>query len=899
MRRPHSGTIAQAGGDPSRPLLPVRSPDGAVWDIAQLLVSESSPDRVLEALANALDELVPYDALTVFQADPALRVLRPVLCRDAYSAEILAMGMIPFGDGIAGRTVEEGTPALVNDAHLDDRALPIPGTPDEPESLIAIPLVSRGEPKGALCLYRLGEANHFTEEEFDQAIRFGQLAALALDNAQIRSRLETEVVTDHLTGLHNHRYFHERLGEEVRRASRQRSGVGLLIYDLDDFKRVNDIYGHLAGDQVLQALAAVTRATARAEDVLCRIGGEEFAVILPAAGLEESLGLAERLRSAVAAATFPAAGRLTVSVGVAVSPAHSSSPRDLIACADLALLDAKATGKNRVCAFGNWAEDGKTSGAPGRGELRSVAHLRLLQSLAAKLNRLHDVGAIAEAITVELRGLIDYHNCRIHLLQPDGELLLPIAFRGELTEYRGETFEALVTKVGEGITGWVAEHGRSYYSPNTADDTIAVPIAGTPDVDESLLVVPLRHGDRVVGTIALSKLGIEQFDQDDMRLLEVLASHAAVALENARLLQMERESAEISRALLELSEVLTRARTTDAVLDDALAAIPALLRCQEVQGWVRDEATGDFRMVRSRGLPPEIGERLRSLVIPGWVGHQVISSAVQPFVVPVEVIEAFPQEFQVRGSARPVLCAPLRWEPDGLAIIAAVAPDRDTTFSERDLRLAGGLADITSLALGNAGRFTELERAYVSTIEALANALEAKDEYTGDHARALAEMAMAVGAELGLSAERLKMLELAALFHDIGKIGVPSEIIRKAGPLTAGERSIVRRHPEIGEQILAPVPFLQAIRPMVRACHERWDGKGYPDGLLAEGIPLEARIVFVCDAYHAMTTDRPYRSALPEPEAVRRLRRGAGKQFDPRIVEAFVGLHARGGIHPH
>jgi diguanylate cyclase (GGDEF)-like protein len=899
MRQTHSGTRAQAGADPARPRVPARSPDAAVWDIAQLLVSESSPDRVLEALANALDDLVPYDALTVFQADPALRVLRPVLCRDAYAPEILAMGAIAFGEGIAGGTVEDGTPALVNDAHLDSRALPIPGTPDEPESLIAIPLVSRSEPKGALCLYRLGESNHFTREEFDLAIRFGQLAALALDNAQIRSRLEAEVVTDHLTGLHNHRYFHERLGEEVRRASRQRDGVGLLIYDLDDFKRVNDIYGHLTGDQVLQALAAVSRGTARTEDVLCRIGGEEFAVILPGAGLEEAVGLAERLRNAVAAATFPTAGRLTVSVGVAVTPTHSSSPRDLIACADLALLDAKATGKNRVCAFGHWAEDGAASGAPSRGELRSVAHLRLLQSLAAKLNRLHDVRAIAEAITVELRGLIDYHNCRIHLLEPDDELLVPIAFRGELTEYKGETFEALVTRVGEGITGWVAEHGQPYYSPNTADDSIAVPIAGTPDVDESLLVVPLRHGDRVVGTIALSKLGIDQFDQDDMRLLEVLASHAAVALENARLLQMERESAEISGALLELSEVMTRARSSDAVLDDALAAIPPLLHCEEVQAWVRDEETGDFRMARSRGMPPEARDRLAALVIPGWVGSQVLASAEGPFVVPVEVIEALPQEFPIRERARPVLCAPLRWEPDGLAIIAVVPGHADRMFSERDLRLVGGLADIASLALGNAGRFTELERAYVSTIEALANALEAKDEYTGDHARALAEMAMAVGTELGLSGERLKMLELAALFHDIGKIGVPSEIIRKPGPLTAGERTIIRRHPEIGEQILAPVPFLQPIRRMVRACHERWDGKGYPDGLFAESIPLEARIVFVCDAYHAMTTDRPYRAALPETEAVRRLRRGAGKQFDPQVVAAFVGLHARGGIHRH
>jgi HD-GYP domain-containing protein (c-di-GMP phosphodiesterase class II) len=247
-----------------------------------------------------------------------------------------------------------------------------------------------------------------------------------------------------------------------------------------------------------------------------------------------------------------------------------------------------------------------------------------------------------------------------------------------------------------------------------------------------------------------------------------------------------------------------------------------------------------------------------------------------------------------------VAVAPLKLDGGRMGCIVVEAPAfGDYEFSERKMRLLSGVAHQARLAIDNACSYENLERTFLSTVESLANALEAKDEYTGDHARALAEMALAVGAEVGLSGERLKMLELAALFHDIGKIGVPSEIIRKPGPLSAVEKTIVRRHPEIGEQILAPVPFLQPIRHMIRACHERWDGKGYPDGLTGEGIPLEARIVFVCDAYHAMTTDRPYRSALPENEAVRRLRRGAGRQFDPHIVHAFVGLHARGGIHIH
>ena len=158
-------------------------------------------------------------------------------------------------------------------------------------------------------------------------------------------------------------------------------------------------------------------------------------------------------------------------------------------------------------------------------------------------------------------------------------------------------------------------------------------------------------------------------------------------------------------------------------------------------------------------------------------------------------------------------------------------------------------------------------------------------------------MSMAVGAAMGLPGDRLKILELGALFHDIGKIGIPSEIIRKPGPLTTKESRQMSLHPEIGAQILEPVPFLQAVRPIVRASHERWDGNGYPDGLRGEQIPLESRIVFVCDAFHAMTTNRPYRKALPHREAIRRLKLSSGTQFDPNVVSVFVELHSAGAIH--
>ena len=197
---------------------------------------------------------------------------------------------------------------------------------------------------------------------------------------------------------------------------------------------------------------------------------------------------------------------------------------------------------------------------------------------------------------------------------------------------------------------------------------------------------------------------------------------------------------------------------------------------------------------------------------------------------------------------------------------------------------SGQLVTPTHIAIGNASNFEGLERTFVSTVEALANALEANDEYTSSHARWITDFALKVGAGLGLDSRQLKRLELGALFHDIGKIGIPEAVLSKPGPLTTEERRLMEKHPELGERIIAPIDRLQEVRPIVRHCHERYDGLGYPDQMADEDIPLESRIIFVCDAYHAMTTDRPYRKKLPEAEALRRLEEGAGTQFDPRVV---------------
>jgi putative two-component system response regulator len=181
-------------------------------------------------------------------------------------------------------------------------------------------------------------------------------------------------------------------------------------------------------------------------------------------------------------------------------------------------------------------------------------------------------------------------------------------------------------------------------------------------------------------------------------------------------------------------------------------------------------------------------------------------------------------------------------------------------------------------------------------VAALANAVEAKDRPTEQHCERLAVLAARLGRRLQLSDAELDAVTYGALLHDIGKIGVPDHILGKPGPLSEEEWSLVRRHPEIGERICAPLQSFAAFGPIIRHHHERWDGAGYPDGLRGETIPLGARIVGIVDAFDAITHDRPYRPARPLDAAIEELRREAGRQVDPEIVREFLDDLAGGAL---
>ena len=219
----------------------------------------------------------------------------------------------------------------------------------------------------------------------------------------------------------------------------------------------------------------------------------------------------------------------------------------------------------------------------------------------------------------------------------------------------------------------------------------------------------------------------------------------------------------------------------------------------------------------------------------------------------------------------------------------------DPSLRERDAGFVRVLARLVSEQLEREELRERTRRLEVRAAgaNALVAALEARDGYTGEHSRAVVELSAEVARKLGLSEEEVEDVEQAALLHDVGKMGVPDAVLSKPGPLGEAEWKSMKEHPEIGEQMVASIEGLAHLAPVIRAEHERWDGKGYPDGLSGEEIPVASRIVLACDAFDAMISDRPYRKAMRPEEAVKELEKEAGRQFDPRVVQALLEVLKR------
>lgn len=346
--------------------------------------------------------------------------------------------------------------------------------------------------------------------------------------------------------------------------------------------------------------------------------------------------------------------------------------------------------------------------------------------------------------------------------------------------------------------------------------------------------------------------------------------------------------------LVDASMVFSGILDIDVLLDTVMQKAEEVMEAEASSVFRIDEKRHDLYFITARG---EKGKEAKEIRVPmgkgivGWVAEHG-----KPLLVPdVRKDHRWFRgvDEKTKWVTRSILAVPLIVKGKVIGVAEVLNKKGDRHFDEEDLELFAALGNQIAIAVENASLYTDLDKLFLSSIRAIVEAVDAKDPYTRGHSSRVVEYALLIGNALTRDKDRLKDIEISAILHDVGKIGIPDKILGKPGRLTRREQRYMERHPEFSAAIVEPIELLKRLMRNIMHHHERIDGKGYPDGLKGKRIPLVARIICIADAFDAMTTDRPYRKRKSARTALRELKKHSGTQFDQRLVRVFVSEFAK------
>ena len=671
--------------------------------------------------------------------------------------------------------------------------------------------------------------------------------------------LERQTEIDSKTGLFNHEYFKQHVGNELNRANRFDRPLTIIMADLDFLRNINNTYGHLAGDEVLIGVAKILKKSVRDYDVAARFGGEEFAILLPETTIEQAYERAESIRRTIEETEFTIPTnvspiRVTMSFGIACRESFSQTMNEIIHNADTALYHSKLNGRNRVCAYAN-----ETYVSLLQGQNKDKPDpIRVLETSQALGHSLKENPSKPTQKT--LMGSAHNHKINDQNSSPDpGKAETPVkSHRSKLlvNRYIGlvtlisllffvaisavtplvqhlllpEWISLLVISALIAMSEW---YSVNLYFRQTAISTSAIPI----------LVGYLLFG--LIGTFVVSLVvaialfvkyrgPISRFFFNfSNHLLAGTLCTFLVLLTGKQFLELN----PIHQILLSLLSVAAMYLTTTWLIAVGMSfdlKQPAQQIWKEQYSWLALYYMG-------------LGLIAYTLII-GYKYDQ--NTGILLMILPMVFLRLSQKQYVARTKK---------------------------AFIE--------LREKNQSLMKNSEEIVELNE---GLLETLSEIIDLRDPHMLGHSKQVSSYAAAIARSMRLSAKQVELIRKGALLHDIGKLGIPEDILTKPSRLTAEEYEVIKRHSALGAELVKKSPSLRPLIPIIRHHHEFFNGDGYPDRLKGNQINIEARIVAIADAIEAMSSDRPYRKALSPLSVVSELKKQAGSQFDPLIVDKAI-----------
>ena len=528
---------------------------------------------------------------------------------------------------------------------------------------------------------------------------------------------------------------------------------------------------------------------------------------------------------------------------------------------------------------------------------RKLDYLSTLYKVGSSVSRTLNISKLFDTILQQVQEVMDVENCSLMAYNHNKKVLTLDAAIGLPSNMVGR----IEVKVGEGIAGWVAQNRKPVLLKDISKDDRFANRQGRLDYKtRSVLSVPiLLHDNKLLGVLNVNnKRNGDAFLEDDLNLLLGISGQISQAIANASLHEKtDMQVAELS-LIQELGKAINSSLDLDSVLNYFIDMTTRITEADCASLMLYDEATNELYVEVYRGFDDNSIEDFRLKLGEGVAGKAALTH--RPIRLDDTGTSKEYQDFgQFSASNLTLMCAPLINKDNLVGVINCERrSDKKGPFTSDNLDLLETLASQASIAIENARLYHNLLNVYLETIRSLAAAIDAKDSYTHGHSRRVTDLSVGIALEMKLPKADVDTIRHASLLHDVGKIGISEKILLKPGRLTDEEFETIKSHPYIGAGILNSIEFLHSVCDIIKHHHERYDGKGYPDKLKGEEIPLGARIICVADSFDAITSNRPYRKPMTFDEATEEVKRCAGAQFDPDVAAAFVSLRTSKNCPP-